>query len=71
MSFSSMKCAQASISLGYLDFVDMHEWFLVSWNDVYVRRDDIDWNFIVHVKRAEYSLKIVSKPLKSKKFVLK
>ena len=37
------------ISIGYLDFVDMHQWFLVSWKDIKVRCDDIDVIFIVHV----------------------
>ena len=29
------------------------------WNDVNVRRDDVDRNFIVHVWRAENAIKIV------------
>ena len=45
----------------------MHQWFLVSWNDVNVRRDDIDRNLIVHVWSAGNALKIVLKHPKSKK----
>ena len=43
--------------------IDMHQ----SQNDVNARHDDIDRNFIVHVLRAENSLKIVLKHPKSKK----
>ena len=53
--FPACKFAQASISNDYLDFVDIHQWFWASLNDVNVRRDDIDRNFIVHVWIRKFS----------------
>ena len=64
------KSSQASISIGYPGFVDMHQCFLVYWDDVNIRRDDIDRNFIVHVWRAVDALTIVLKHPKSKKICL-
>ena len=47
------------IQIGYLDFMDMHQWFWVSRNDVNVNRDDVDRNFAVHVWQVEPTLNIV------------
>ena len=45
--------------IGYLDFMDMHQWFWVSRNDVNVNRDDVDRNFAVHAWQVEHTLNIV------------
>ena len=49
------------IQIGYLDFIDMYQWFWVSRNDVNVHREDVDRNFAVHVWRVEHTLNIVLK----------
>ena len=47
------------IRIGYMDFMDMHQWFWVSRNDVNVNRDDVDRNFAEHVWQVEHTLNIV------------
>ena len=56
---ASSSNAFSIIQIGFLDFMDIHQWFWVFRNDVNFNRDDVDRNFAMRVWQVEHTLNIV------------